>query len=91
MSVKLKLCDAYKQAMPDRPEFVEVNGATVRNCIEDLVTRFPDMKKYIYDGPDEICAFIQFFHNGLFIPYDELDKPVKDGDEIFPLMIIGGG
>jgi hypothetical protein len=91
MSIKLILCDAYKPAMPGRPDFVEVTGRTVGDCITDFIKRYPDMKKYIYDSPDEICPYIQFFHNGLSISRDELDRSVKDGDEIFPLMIIGGG
>jgi molybdopterin converting factor small subunit len=91
MSVKLKLCDAYKPVMPGRPEFVEVEDGTVRDCFKDLITKYPELEKYIYDYPGEMCASLLIFHNGLSISQDELDKPVKDGDEVFPLMIIGGG
>ena len=91
MSVKLKLCDAYKPVLPGRPEFVEVNGETVNECFKDLITKYPDLEKYIYDRPGDMCETLLIFHNGLSISHDELDRPVKDGDEIFPLMIIGGG
>ena len=91
MRVKLKLCDAYKPAMPGRPEFVEVIGTTVGGCIKDFMTKYPQMESYLCEHPGEICPIIQIFHNGLSISLNELDTPVKDGDEIFPLLMIGGG
>ena len=91
MSIKLKLCDSYKPIIPGRPEFVDVEGTTVMGCLKDLIAKYPHMEKYIYDYPGEMNKAILFFHNGLSISQDELDRPVKDGDEVFPLMMLGGG
>jgi molybdopterin converting factor small subunit len=91
MSVKVKLSDACKSVMPDRLEFVEIEGGTVGDCFKDLITKYPQLEKFIYDYPGEMTAALMIVHNGLSISHDELDRPVKDGDEIFPLLIIGGG
>jgi len=91
MSVKLKLCDSYRPVISGRPDFVEVNGTTISECFKDLITKYPHIERYIYDSPGEMCKSLMIFHNGLSISQDALDRPVKDGDEIFPLMIIGGG
>ncbi len=91
MSVKIKLCDSYKSVIAGRPDFVEVEGTTIDDCLKDLIAKHPHIEKYIYDYPGEMCKAILFFHNGLSISQDELNRSVKDGDEIFPLMMIGGG
>ena len=91
MSVKIKLCDSYKPVIPGRPDFVEVEGTTINDCLKDLIVKHPHIEKYIYDYPGQMCKAILFFHNGLSISQDELDRPVKDGDEVFPLMMLGGG
>ncbi len=91
MRVKLKLCDAYKPAIDGRPEFVEVNGGTVGDCIKDFMTKYPQMESYLCEHPGEICPIVQIFHNGLSISLDKLNTPVKEGDEVFPLLMLGGG
>ena len=91
MSVRVKLCDAYKPVMPGRPDFVEVNGATINECFRDLIRKYPQLEKYIYDYPGEMCEALMIFHNGLSLSHEELNRPVKEEDEIFPLMMIGGG
>ena len=91
MSVKFKLSDVNKGAISGRPEFVEVEGGTVGACFKDLITKYPELERYIYDYPGEMTAALLILHNGLSISHEEMDRPVKDGDEIFSMVIIGGG
>jgi len=90
MSVRIKIYDAYQQATGGE-KVVSVEGRTVRECFESLVKKYPDMWKFIYDGEDFVCPHLLISLNGTIIDHDNLDMPVKDSDEIFPLVMIAGG
>lgn len=86
--MKLKLNQVLQQYTGNREE-LEVNGITVKQCLDDLVKRFPDMKNWLYDANGEIIALV--FINGDAINPKELSRPVKENDEIYILTMIGGG
>ena len=90
MGVRVKLSGLLRQAA-DWQEFVEINQYTPLACIQDLERQFPDIKKWIYDKNDKMWDRMQLFVNGEMIPSEELTHPLKDGDELFLLLHIGGG
>ncbi len=75
----------------DWQEIVEVDARTPEECLHAVVTQFPDVRKWIYDKNGKMWDRIQFFLNGQWIGRDELDKPIRDGDELHVLLNIGGG
>jgi molybdopterin converting factor small subunit len=70
---------------------VEVNGSTVGRCLEQIVARFPKIKKWVFKDNGQLTDFIEIHVNMESSPGDALSQPVKDGDEIFIVMMLTGG
>jgi molybdopterin converting factor small subunit len=68
---------------------IQVNGDTVGECLRHLVKQFPDLKLLDKDG--KLFAYHEIYVNRETIYPKELDKQVKDGDEIAITHIITGG
>ena len=90
MSVRLKV-SFHLRRFTDGQEYVEVTGNTPMECLQDLETQFPSIKQYIYDKHGDLRPQLQFFVNGQIIYSNKLKDPLKDGDELFILLAIGGG
>lgn len=89
MSVKVKLGATFQLAAQGT-RTAQVNGKTVAECLKDLVRQHPALEKMLFDENDELPTYVTVFINGEKAS-DGFSLPVKDGDEIFPMMIIGGG
>lgn len=90
MTVKVRLSNLLRQAT-DWQEIVEVTAKSPEECLDAVVTQFPDVRKWIYDKNGKMWDRIQFFVNGKRIDCDHLGKPIRDGDELHILLNIGGG
>ena len=90
MSVKVTL-PSYLQSFTNDKATIEVNGNTVKECLDHLVEQFPAINKKIYDKAGKMHDYASVYVDGEFAYGDELDKPVKDGDELHIVYIIGGG
>jgi sulfur-carrier protein len=90
MAVKVKI-SFHLRRFTDGQEFVEVTGNTPLECIHDVESQFPGIKQYIYDKHGDLRPQLQFFVNGQIIYANKLNDPLKDGDELFILLAIGGG
>ena len=69
------------------------NCKTVGACLIELRTRYPPLGTMLFDEGDKIAGFLNVFINGQSLDQgsDPFTHPVKDGDEIYPVMMIGGG
>jgi len=90
MSVKINI-PSYLQPYTSQQEVVEVPGSTVEECLDHLVERFPDISRMLYVQEGELFDYVSIYVNGEFACTDELARPVKDGDELHILYILGGG
>ena len=70
---------------------VDVSGNTIGQCLEQLVTRFPVLKKWLYKKDGKLSDLVDIYLNGESSFPLELSKPVKDGDELHIIVIISGG
>lgn len=89
MSVKIKIPPSYQDIT--HAEIVVVHGKTVGECLTELANRYPGFKGVYFDAPGRLTDLLAIFINGVSIVGDFADTPVKDGDEIFPMMLIPGG
>jgi molybdopterin converting factor small subunit len=71
---------------------IEVNGSTVGECLENLVTQFPEIKQQLYQQSDKLqLREVHIFINGEILYPEDLDRMVMDDDEIFLLHPFFGG
>ena len=82
---------AYMRSFTNNMEVVEVNGSTVGECLNRLVKQFPSMKKQLFSKNGNLFENIIISVNGESAYPKQLAKPVKEGDELNILLIIGGG
>jgi len=90
MSIKINI-PSYMQSFTNNMEAVEVNGSTVGKCLSHLVKQFPGMKKQLFSKNGDLFENIIISINGASAYPEQLAKPVKEGDELNILVIIGGG
>ncbi len=90
MSIKINI-PSYMQSFTNNMKAVEVNGSTVDECLNHLVKQFPGMKKQLFSRGDNLFEYIIISVNGECAFPVQLAKPVKDGDELNILLLIGGG
>ena len=90
MSVKINI-PGYLQPFTNNREEVEVNGSSVGGCLSHLVKQFPGIEKMLLAKNGKLFDYVNIFINGEDTYPDELDKPIKDGDELHVIYIIGGG
>ncbi len=70
---------------------VEATGDTVRELLEDLVSRFPSLRGRVYDD-GEIAAFVNVYVGGEDVrTLDGLETPVQDGQTVILLPAMAGG
>ncbi len=90
MSVKLNI-PSYLQPYTNDTGVVEVDGSTVSECLNRLVTQFPSIGKMVFAKEGKLLDYVSIYVDEEFAYGDELDGPVKDGDELQIVYIIGGG
>ena len=90
MSVKINI-PSYLQPHTNDKEVVEVDGSSVNECLNHLTKQFPDMRKMVFAKDGRLLDYVSIYVDGNFAYADELAKPVKDGDELHILYILGGG
>jgi molybdopterin converting factor small subunit len=90
MSVTINLA-SYLRPYAANKETVAVKGKTVRECLDALTTKYAALKKMLFEKEGKLHDYVSVFAGGEITYSDMLDKPVKDGDTLHILYIIGGG
>ena len=70
---------------------VQVEGTTVRECIDAVGRQFPGFAEQVFDGQGRVHRFVTLFINGDEIDRAEVDTAVAPTDEVEVLAAIAGG
>jgi molybdopterin converting factor small subunit len=70
---------------------IEVDGRTVRECIEAAEARYPGFQELILDGEGGLNRFVRLCVNGEMLASDALDTPVSGDDSLAVLAVVAGG
>jgi sulfur carrier protein ThiS len=70
---------------------IEVDGRTVRECIEAVARAHPGFREQVFDPKGRVHRFVTLFVNGDEIPRESLDAPVSARDRVEILAAIAGG
>lgn len=93
MSVRVKLPVMFQPAANGAKTVELKNCKTIGECLKQLRTQYPPLGKMLFDEGDNIAGFLMIFINGQAVNHgaDRFTIPVKDGDEVYPIMMIEGG
>jgi adenylyltransferase/sulfurtransferase len=71
---------------------VEVQGTTVGEAMNSLVSQHPDLRKHLYTDEGKLRAFVNLYVNDEDIRYLQKEATeLKDGDNISIVPSIAGG
>jgi len=90
MSVRIKIPHDWHH-LTNNQAIVEVHSDTVGQCLDDLVRQFPKIRPGLFDKNGKLQNYVNLYVNGESSHPEEMAKPVKDGDEIALIPMIGGG
>jgi molybdopterin converting factor small subunit len=90
VSIKARLHPILK-SLAGGQEVIEVTGHTTGECLEDLESHFPDIKKMIRDKRGQLRPYCEILVNSESVHPNELTTPVKDGDQIDIVVFVTGG
>ncbi|MFH0769674.1 MAG: MoaD/ThiS family protein [Chloroflexota bacterium] len=90
MGVKVNISSILAQSTGNQT-VVTVEGSTVAECLDDLIKQFPDLRKSLFDKDGKLHSFLDIYVNKQSAYPETLAKPVKEGDEIHIMFLIGGG
>jgi molybdopterin synthase sulfur carrier subunit len=91
MSVRVKLPTILRKHS-DGEAVVDADGATLRELLTDLETKYPGVTKNVVSEDGGLHRFINVYVNDEDVRYlGSLETPVKDGDTVSLLPAVAGG
>lgn len=68
-----------------------MEGKTLGECIDELIGKYPEMKKLILDREGKLTRSYDIYVNGESSYPLEMAKPIKAGDKINLVFVVFGG
>lgn len=91
MSIRVRIPTPLRRFTGGAEE-VGAAGATVGHLVGDLERQFPGIKEKLCDEQGRVRRFVNLYLNGDDIRFlDNLETPVKEGDELSIVPAIAGG
>ena len=90
MSVEINI-PQFLQHLVNDVRVADVKGRTVGDCLNDLVTQLPQLKKLLFTRNGKLRKHLDVYINGESAYPEELAKPVIDGDKLHIVNAIVGG
>jgi molybdopterin synthase sulfur carrier subunit len=91
MAVKVRIPTPLRKLTSEQ-ELVEVNANIVGGAIDELEGRFPGFKERLLDESGAVRRFVNIYVNEEDIRFlQNLQTPLKDGDEVSIIPAIAGG
>lgn len=94
MKVDLKIfLPVLPEATGGKQLQVEFAGDTVNDLIEHLLAQYGrKARQALYEKDGQLDPVVQILVNGeRWVPHDQLDTALQDGDEVMLMMMLGGG
>lgn len=90
MSIKIHIHVTHRRHTDGR-KMVEAEGDTVGKALNNFVAQYPGMKKELFDKNGKLLHYIEIYLNKASAYPGELEKALKDGDEIQIITFLAGG
>jgi len=80
------------RAYTDKQESVVVNGATVREALNELTVRHPSLKKHLFSDNGDLRSFVNIYVNDEDIRYLKKEHTTLDEKDVVSIIpSIAGG
>ena len=79
------------QALVNGINRIDVNGGTIGECLDEMVTKYPQLKTKLFNKRGKLPNGISIFLNGEDAFPEPLSRPVRSGDRIHISHIVLGG
>lgn len=90
MSVQVELSSMFG-LYTDNKLNIDVQGKTIKECLQDLVRQFPDLKKVLLNKDGDLQSTYEYFVNGESSYPRDMNKLLKNGDKLNVVYVIHGG
>jgi molybdopterin converting factor small subunit len=87
--VQIVLHPAFRGIIDKGP--IEVEGKTVGECLAGLVRLYPTLGGELYKKGGKLKQWIEIYVNSQCTYPEDLDYPVRDGDEIRVILLLFTG
>lgn len=91
MSVKVKIFYSELQGLAGGRDDIQVEGATVGECLADLVRRFPGCEALLFDSRGDLLKRVYVFVNRESMFKADPAKAVGDNDVLIIAVLATGG
>ena len=90
MSIEVKVTSVLQRVVGAKS--VQSDGATVGELLKDMDARYPGFKETITTEDGSLHRFVNIYVNGDDIRFlQNLESPLKNGDEVSIVPAIAGG
>jgi len=90
VSVQINLHKTHRR-YTNGQETINVEGETVGQCLEDLVVKYPPLRKEVFVKAGKLNPLMEIYLNGESAYPNELAREVKEGDRINLIYMLAGG
>lgn len=90
MSIKIHIHVTHR-CHTNGEKTIEAEGKTIGEALNHFVSRYPGMKKELFDKSGKLLHYIEIYLNQASAYPGELEKTLKDGDEIQIITFLAGG
>ena len=91
MAVEIRIPTVFRR-YTEGLSVIEVNPGTVGDLIDQIETRFPEMKGQLVTEDGELHRFVNVYLNDEDVRYlEKLDTKVSDGDSVSLLPSVAAG
>ena len=91
MSVRTRIFYDELRRIVDRPGELLLEGATVGECLDDLVRRYPQAKPVMFDSSGRLHRRFYVFVNQESMRKADMAQPVTDRDTLLLVALASGG
>ncbi|MBU1341061.1 MAG: MoaD/ThiS family protein [Proteobacteria bacterium] len=90
MSIKIHIHVTHRRHTNGQ-ETIETQGTCVGEALHNFVAQYPGMKNELFDKKGALRHYIEIYLNKESAYPGELEKQLKDGDEIQIITFLAGG
>lgn len=91
MAIKVRIPTPLR-TVTNGVETVEIQAASVDDALQQLGVQFEGLKQRLFKQPGELNRFVNIYVNNEDIRFlENLQTPVRDGDELSIVPAIAGG